>query len=197
MFIYWCVIISRFESGFIGWRWTLAGLALEDDKKREAVLNMVKECRQLAGWPVQPLEDELTLAWKKTDQAWHSCVTKGCTTSNFINNMLFYLYSPCHQDPARGPNGCRLVQKLLSTVGGSLHLQSIEKGDCTWKNEIIKREQALHSTNQARNMFDVISYGRYDTVLPCSAFCEILTVRLLVGRFISVVNFFQSLKEHQ
>jgi hypothetical protein len=44
-----------------------AGLPLEEENKRQAVVKMLRECRTRCGWPAQPLEDDLMVAWEKFD----------------------------------------------------------------------------------------------------------------------------------
>ncbi|KAL1619953.1 hypothetical protein SLS56_009872 [Neofusicoccum ribis] len=40
-----------------------AGLCVQDTKQREAILELIKKCRNRTGWPIKPLEDELQTLW--------------------------------------------------------------------------------------------------------------------------------------
>ena len=49
----------------------LAGMCVQDSRQRIEILALVDTCRKRAGWPIQPLGDELQAFWEATDNGRH------------------------------------------------------------------------------------------------------------------------------
>lgn len=44
-----------------------AGMCIQEQAKREAVLELIDSCRQRTGWPIKPLGEELQAFWDEPE----------------------------------------------------------------------------------------------------------------------------------